>query len=112
MWLACLGSLLVGLGIGAEVDIIGFLTGRYFGLGSFGEIFGWIWAVFGLSGGLGAYLMGVGFDKTGSYAVPLAGFACAALIASLLMTRLGPYRYRAKLGDFGGAAQWINQPGS
>lgn len=112
MWLACLGSLLVGLGIGAEVDIIGFLTGRYFGLGSFGEIFGWIWAVFGLSGGLGAYLTGVGFDKTGSYAVPLAGFACAALIASLLMTRLGPYRYRAKLGDFGGAAQWINQPGS
>lgn len=99
MGLACLGSFLVGLGIGAEVDIIGFLTGRYFGLRSFGEIFGWIWAVFGVSGGIGAYLMGVGFDKTGSYAVPLAGFFCAALVATLLMTRLGPYRYRARSAD-------------
>ena len=70
LWLACVAALLVGLGIGAEVDIIGYLTTRYFGLRSFGEIFGWIWAVFSVSGGLGAYLMGVGFDETGSYKVP------------------------------------------
>ena len=41
LWLACVAALLVGLGIGAEVDIIGYLTSRYFGLRSFGEIFGW-----------------------------------------------------------------------
>lgn len=97
IWFACVAVLLVGLGIGAEADIIGYLTGRYFGLRSFGEIFGWIWAVFGVSGGLGAYLMGVGFDKTGSYNLPLAGFVCAALGAVLSMTRLEPYRYR--VGD-------------
>src|SRR5579859_3278598 len=96
IWTAFIAAFLVGLGIGAEVDLIGYLTSRYFGLRSFGEIFGWIWAVFGASGGLGAYLMGAGFDKTGSYAMPLAGFFCAALIAMLLMTRLGPYRYRAR----------------
>ena len=99
LWLTCVAALLVGLGIGAEVDIIGYLTSRYFGLRSFGEIFGWIWAVFSVSGGLGAYLMGVGFDKTGSYKVPLAGFFCAALLSTLLMTRLGPYRYRARMSD-------------
>jgi MFS family permease len=99
LWLACVAALLVGLGIGAEVDIIGYLTTRYFGLRSFGEIFGWIFAVFSVSGGLGAYLMGVGFDKTGSYKVPLAGFFCAALLSTLLMTRLGPYRYRARMPD-------------
>jgi len=88
---------LVGFGIGAEVDILAYLTSRYFGLHSYGAIFGWIWAVFGVSGGLGAYLMGLGFDKTGSYVVPLIGFFWAAVLATLLTLRLGPYRYRVGL---------------
>jgi predicted MFS family arabinose efflux permease len=96
IWFSCVASLLVGLGIGAEVDIIAYLTTRYFGLRSFGELFGWLWAVFGVSGGIGAYLMGVGFDKTGSYSLPLAGFSVAAFAAMLLMISLGPYRYRVK----------------
>jgi predicted MFS family arabinose efflux permease len=93
-WSAFIAALLVGLGIGAEVDIIAYLTSRYFGLRSYGTIFGSIWAVFGVSGGLGAYLMGFGFDKTGSYLVPLVGFLCAAVLATLLILSLGPYRYR------------------
>jgi MFS family permease len=95
IWSACIAAVLVGLGIGAEVDIIAYLTSRYFGLRSYGVIFGWIWAVFGVSGGLGAYLMGFGFDKTGSYVAPLIGFFCAAVLATLLIASLGPYRYRA-----------------
>jgi MFS family permease len=95
IWSACIAAVLVGLGIGAEVDIIAYLTSRYFGLRSYGAIFGWIWAVFGVSGGLGAYLMGFGFDKTGSYVAPLIGFFCAAGLATLLIVSLGPYRYRA-----------------
>ena len=94
IWPAFVGALLVGLGLGAETDIIAYLVSRYFGLRSYGAIFGWIWAVFGLSGGLGAFLMGLGFDKTGSYVVPLTGFVCASVLATLLIMRLGPYRYR------------------
>src|SRR5579863_4304055 len=97
IWSACIAAALVGLGIGAEVDIIAYLTTRYFGLRSYGAIFGWIWAVFGVSGGLGAYLMALGFDKTGSYVVPLSGFFCAAVLATLLIMSLGPYRYRVAL---------------
>ena len=98
IWSALIAALLVGLGIGAEVDIVAYLTSRYFGLRSYGTIFGWIWAVFGVSGGLGAYLMGLGFDKTGSYVVPLIGFFCASLLATLLIVTLGPYRYRVGRG--------------
>lgn len=94
IWSACIAAVLVGFGIGAEVDIIAYLTSRYFGLRSYGAIFGWIWAVFGVSGGLGAYLMGFGFDRTGSYVAPLIGFFCASLLATLLIVSLGPYRYR------------------
>jgi MFS family permease len=94
IWAAFVGAFLVGLGLGAETDIIAYLVSRYFGLRSYGAIYGWIWAVFGVSGGLGAFLMGLGFDKTGSYVVPLTGFVCASVLATLLIMRLGPYRYR------------------
>ncbi len=94
---AFVGAFLVGLGTGAEVDIIAFLISRYFGLRAYGAISGWIWGVYGVAGGLGAYLMGLGFDKTGSYVVPLGGFFCAAALATLLIVSLGPYRYRVGL---------------
>jgi MFS family permease len=94
IWAGFVGAFFVGIGIGAETDIIAYLVSRYFGLRSYGTIYGWIWAVFGISGGVGAYLMGLGFDKTGSYTVPLGGSFCAAALATLLIMSLGPYRYR------------------
>jgi hypothetical protein len=84
---------LIGLGLGAEVDFIAYLTSRYFGLRFFGEIYSYAWAAFVLAGALGAFLLGAGYDARGSYVVPLAGFFIATLAALLLLTRLGPYRY-------------------
>jgi MFS family permease len=89
------GAFLVGLGLGAEVDIIAYLTGRYFGLHSFGKIYSSIFAAFGLAGALGPLIMGAGFDRTGSYRGPLTVFFAASLLAAVLIIRLGPYRYRA-----------------
>ena len=99
---AFVGAVLVGLGTGAEIDIIAYLVSRYFGLRCYGSISGWIWAIYGISGGLGAYLMGLGFDKTGSYVVPLGGFFLAAAIATLLIISLGPYRYSVGVAHAGG----------
>jgi MFS family permease len=92
--LAFVAAFFIGLGLGAEVDIMAYLTSRYFGLRSFGAIYGFIFAGFGLAGGLGAFLMGVAFDTTGSYALVLALFCIATLTAATLMMRLPPYRYR------------------
>jgi len=88
------GGFLVGLGLGAEVDIIAYLTSRYFGLRAFGEIYSRAFAAFALAGALGPLIMGAGFDLTGSYRVPLIAFLAATVIAAVLMTHLGPYRYR------------------
>jgi hypothetical protein len=87
-------ALLVGLGLGAEVDIIAYLTSRYFGLHSFGEIYGYLFAVFALAGALGPVLMAAGFDRTGSYNAPVIFFFFATITGVILMTRLGPYRFR------------------
>jgi MFS family permease len=87
-------ALLVGLGLGAEVDVIAYLTSRYFGLHSFGEIYGYLFAVFALAGALGPVIMARGFDRLGSYQSPLIFFFLATITGVLLLTRLGPYRYR------------------
>jgi hypothetical protein len=83
----------IGFSLGAEVDIVGFLVGRYFGLRRYGEIYGYIFAIFTVGSGIGSYLMGLSFDRTHSYAPALIGFAFMLLIASIFISRLGPYRY-------------------
>jgi MFS family permease len=93
------GAFVIGLGLGAEIDVMAYLTSRYFGLRSFGSINGFIFAGFGLAAGSGAYLMGAGFDATGSYALPLTLFSIATLAGAALMMRLGPYRYQKSLSN-------------
>jgi cyanate permease len=89
------GAFLVGLGLGAEVDLIAFLISRYFGLRAFGRVYSSAFAAFALAGAFGPLIMGASFDRTGSYRVALVTFLAATLVAAVLMTRLGPYRYRA-----------------
>jgi MFS family permease len=95
--LAFVGVFLIGLGLGAEVDLIPYLIGRYFGLRSFAEIYSAAFGAFVLAGAVGPLSMGWGFDLTGSYGGPLTAFLVATLLAAVLMTRLGPYRYHARL---------------
>ena len=38
-------------------------------------------------------LMGEGYDRFHSYTVPLAAFCGAMVLALVLLSRLGPYRY-------------------
>jgi len=83
---------LLGVGIGAEGDIMPYLVGRYFGLLAFGEIYAYVLAAYTLGAVVGPLLMGVGFDSTGSYYSVLAPFLAVTLAGALLMTRLGPYR--------------------
>ncbi len=90
---AALAMVLVGIGLGAEVDLIAFLLSRYLGMRSFGEIYGYFFAIFMLGAGLGPFAMGISFDRTGSYRWMLACYAVAVALASLPMLRLGQYAY-------------------
>ncbi len=92
-------AFLIGMGMGAEGDIIAYSVSRYFGLKAFGTAFGYAFGSFVLAGAAGTLLMGVGFDLTRSYAVPLVGFFVAMLTAAGLMMLLGPYRYAAGHGE-------------
>ena len=85
-----------GFSLGAEVDIVGYLVSRYFGLRHYGEIYGYIFAIFTIGSGLGPYVMGLSFDQTHSYSVALGTFCGMLIVASATILCLGPYRYPAK----------------
>jgi MFS family permease len=95
---ALAAAFLVGLGMGSEVDIIAFLMSRYFGLRSLGTTIGFAFGAFVVGGGVGPLVMGLSFDRTGSYSVPLAGFFAATLVAGAFVARLGPYRFGVRFG--------------
>jgi len=91
--LALVASFLVGLGMGAEVETMGYMITRYFGLHAFGTVYGSAFAAFMISGSAGVLLMGAGYDRFHSYTVPLAALGVAMVLALILLTRLGQYRY-------------------
>ena len=90
---AFVAAFLVGLGMGAEVDMMAYLTTRYFGLRAFATIYGITFAAFMIAGALGPLVMAAGYDRFHSYKLPLGLFSVALLCAVGLLARLGPYRY-------------------
>ena len=108
--LAFAAAFLIGLALGAEGDIIPYLTSRYFGLRSFGKICGFTFAGFVLAGGLGAYVMGAAFDARGSYAFPLVICCIAAFTGAALLIGLGPYRYGVAVEEAKSAPRILELP--
>ena len=86
---------LVGLGLGAEVDLIAFLQSRYLGLRAFGEIYGYLFAVFMLGSAMGPFLMGMSYQHLHDYAPAMWLLMLGLLGAIFLMSRLGSYVFGA-----------------
>jgi len=91
--LPAIGVVLIGFGLGAEVDMLAFLNSRYFGQRAFGQLYGYFFMCFSLGGACGRALDGYLFDRAGSYAPAMIGSAAALVVAVALMSRLGPYVY-------------------
>jgi MFS family permease len=94
---AFLGAALIGLGMGAEADVMPYLISRYFGLASFSEIYGYAFTAYALAGALGPLLMGWSFDRFHSYSATLVGLAAAMLTGAAVLASLP--RYSALASD-------------
>jgi MFS family permease len=88
-----IGAASLGLGLGAEIDLIAFLTTRYLGQRAFGEIYGCLFTAFVLGSSVGQFIADLSFDCFNSYTPALVGFAVALVMAIVLVNRLGPYVY-------------------
>ncbi len=87
--LAFVFAAMIGLGFGAETDLMPYLIGHHFGLTSFGKIFGWLYGAFAFGAVLGPLLMGRVFDTTGSYQIALMILIPATALGAGLMLPLG-----------------------
>jgi len=88
-----IGAALLGLALGAEIDLIAFLTTRYLGQRAFGEIYGYLFTAFVVGSSVGQFIADLSYDRLGSYTPALLGFAAVLMAAALLVNRLGPYAY-------------------
>lgn len=86
---ASITAIAMGLALGAELDLMGFLVARYFGLAQFGKIYGWLYFAFIFASGLGPLWVGAVRDATGSYSMALVG-SCVGLLLSCIGFLLMP----------------------
>lgn len=84
-------AVMIGLAAGAELDLLAYLTGRFFGPDHYPEIFGAIIAFFTVGAGIAPPLFGAVAQATGGYATMLLA-AVVMLVASIVMfLALGRY---------------------
>lgn len=86
--LAWLGAIALGSAMGAEADLIGYLTARYFRLANYGRLYAVQYAGFMLMAGLGPLWVGALADATGGYRTPLLVTVAGLAVAILLFLRL------------------------
>ena len=89
--MAFVGAICVGLSLGAEVDLLAYLTGRYFGLKSFGATYGFLFSAVLVGTAIGPLAFGIGYDTTGSYVGILTICVGINILAVILAGFLGKY---------------------
>jgi MFS family permease len=90
MHILMLGSILVGLGAGAEMDIGAFLMASYFGMRDYARVYSLHMGVIGLGSTLVPFGFAILFSRTGTYDSMLTYCVLAFPLCSLLLT-LGRY---------------------
>lgn len=91
--LAVPAAVLVAMGLGAEVDLIAYMLSRYLGLRAFGQVYGYLFAVFMAGSALGPFLMGSSFQRLHSYQPALIALGAGLAVSCALMLLMGSYRY-------------------
>jgi len=87
---AIVTAIALGFAVGAEVDLIGYYTARYFGLAHYGSIYGLQYSIFIFGAGVSPIYTGYIWDVTGSYDIALmmsAGLMLPVIILALSLPR-------------------------
>lgn len=97
-WALAVAAMLLGVSLGAEVDMLAYLTSRYFGLKNFAQIFGAMFSAVMVAMSLSPLAFGAVYDYTGSYRSILALGVPLCVLAIVLVLMLRPYGERARGG--------------
>ncbi len=89
------GTILLGLGGGAELDLMSFIISRYFGIRFFGTLYGFMFAPMLVANAVGASILGWCFQLLHSYAPGFALFEALLAISCVMIITVGRYHYPA-----------------
>ena len=103
-------AICVGLGIGAEADLLTYSMSRYFAAGSLGRALGAVWIFWAWGNGVGVFLGSLSYDLTGDYNSAMLAFAVLSLLSAGLILRLGPYRFPAHQPAPNGRRKYSTSP--
>ena len=81
----------LGLAAGAELDLLAFLTARYFGLANYSKIYALAYAALASGSATAPFLFAYLRDTTGSYETSFVASAVLFATAAALMLMLGKY---------------------
>lgn len=98
---AVIAAMFIGASLGAEIDVIVYLTSRYFSIDNFGTLFGTLAGIMILATGLGPLALGSIYDSLGSYDRGLMLLAPLFALSACLVGTLGPYPARASAARHG-----------
>ena len=90
--IAAVAVLLIGLAAGAEQDLMAFLVVRYYGMKSYGVIYGVLYSAFALGAGSGPWVFARIYESTGTYDTVLKYAAAAFVLGAVPLLLLGKYR--------------------
>lgn len=88
-----LGTVLLGMGMGAEIDLLAYIIAAYFGLRAFGAMHGFIFMGALLANAVGVSILGWCYQLTKSYTAGFIGFEIILAISVVLFAMLGPYKF-------------------
>ena len=89
---AFFAALCIGLSLGAEIDMLAYLTSRYFGVDNFGKIYGILFASFLIGTSFGPYAFGLAYETYGTYMEVLFAAAIVIIISAVITLLLPAYK--------------------
>ena len=92
-WPLYLGVVLMGIGGGSQQPMRNYFFTRYFGLKAFGAVLGVFTAVQQVLTAPSPFILGLIYDRTGSYDLAFPMFMAAAAVSITLFMLLPPYRF-------------------
>ena len=92
VWLT-LAAVMIGLGMGAETDLLTYTSSRYFAPRALSRALGASWIFFAWGSALGVFAGSLSYDLTGSYAAALFLYIACAIASMGVILLLGPYRH-------------------
>jgi MFS family permease len=82
---------MLGIATGTELDVLGYLVARYFGVADYARIYGCAYMFVAASAGIAPPLIGFVYDITGNYGLPMQISAGLLLFGAIGLLLLGKY---------------------